>query len=1461
MAKKKKIANNRGYATTSAPSKKETLINKNDNTDKSNAEASSTTSTASTTPLLETTHKNAPPSSPFPPLENISTENDFITQLVQQFKSLNDYKANSTLNNLSEMDKLSFSLQDHNIEDCSFSLSDQLKDNFFSLLLSKMKKIILFVGLHWIFNVVYRTLIKLGFHEIDVKSSLAAIVSTRIEDHLDWLCLHVPYDRMPVGYYNNYFTEEELSIKLKRSENSDTSKNVTSNEKNKTPDDLVELKKVKSVDNSSSINDDYKLRILQAAQKFIDEEEEEEESINLKYARIKAELNELEKEVAQIKQQIIQLKQNLTNLEVDWDYDKDLADELYIKEQRRLAEEKQQEKISTNNTDGSINESTVENTIENKTGSIINSYGDEDEDEDGLFGGMMDIMEESIEKTQTTEPENLVMTWDIVNVSCDNWKGNTPKQILEKHCKKLGYVKQVYSRIKKGSSIWQATVILSKKGLDEPTVIVNLPPSVATEKPVDAEQLVAVRALFELDDTLSVYQVMAPPFKDIWLSWKRKKNESEEEARFGIDRDRLQFIYDTLESSLSRSPKKANFSTFDSSLQYDMIDKNNISSRLSKQKELFGGVKEKFNKRLNMPFYKELKKQRNDLPIAYYREEIIKATQDNQVVIISGETGCGKSTQVPQFLAEDLLINGDKYGSIMCTQPRRISAMSIAQRVSKEMGDKPRSIGSSQAMVGYQIRLESKLSDENVLVFCTTGILLRRLESDPWLEGVSHVVVDEVHERSIDSDFLLIILQSLCRLRPDLRIILMSATVNAERFSAYFENCPVLSIPGRTFPVHVQYLEDIIESTGYVLEEDSHYAVKKLRTRTTQGNINITGQHGSTKKVHYELYDADSDSEVDDIYNQNATRSKLSVVKMDDSENEMEGESDQQQQQQVYSKQTKKMIKRIDEYKINYDLIVTLMEHVCLQDIKDETIPKTGAILIFLPGMPEIRRLYDMMASHSNFGDPKKFILIALHSTLSSENQEKAFDIPPQGIRKVVLSTNIAETGVTISDITIVIDTGMSKIVSYDQERKISRLKQMFVAKANAHQRRGRAGRVQEGLCYHLFSKQRYDQMAAYETPEILRLPLEELCLRIKVCKLGSIENVLERALDAPPKKMIDNAIETLQEVQALSSDGNETLTPLGVHLSNLPVDVHIGKMILYGAMFRCLDPILTIAASISFKSPFIRPFGYEEEADKARKLFEQDNSDFLTVYKAYTTWRNKLIEFRQKPGWKRKIQQYCKTYYLSHKNLEMIEEMKKQYLELLISIGFVMVSDVDKQKLEKYDLNRYNRLCQIPSIYNQYGESTAMINAAITAGMYPKVAVYNKNNNTYMRPPNMLNMNIHPSSTLYHRHTTNTNNSEFLVYNTVVMNNDKIFLWENGIINPATLILFSNDLVIKHNIKYMVVDNWLKFKCFARTGVLMKFLRHELIKWLEDKINQPSMDLTSRTQNIMELIVKVLEN
>lgn len=237
------------------------------------------------------------------------------------------------------------------------------------------------------------------------------------------------------------------------------------------------------------------------------------------------------------------------------------------------------------------------------------------------------------------------------------------------------------------------------------------------------------------------------------------------------------------------------------------------------------------------------------------------------------------------------------------------------------------------------------------------------------------------------------------------------------------------------FEIHL--LKEIV--LGYVLEEDSPFAVRRVKVKTEVGNINVSGQSGSSKRVHYEMFEEDSDD--DDPYDPTRIESKLTILDQTNQDDTLDEPAVKK-----YSRQTRKMIKRMDEKKINYDLILELLDHICLPkksktetETKDDkqyeletkgfNIPDKGAILVFLPGMNEIRKIYDLVSSHSVFGDPKKFLLIALHSALSSEHQERAFDIPPEGVRKIVFSTNIAETGVTISDVTVVIDTGMAKVV------------------------------------------------------------------------------------------------------------------------------------------------------------------------------------------------------------------------------------------------------------------------------------------------------------------------------------------------------------------------------------------------------------------------------------------------
>jgi ATP-dependent RNA helicase DHX29 len=426
------------------------------------------------------------------------------------------------------------------------------------------------------------------------------------------------------------------------------------------------------------------------------------------------------------------------------------------------------------------------------------------------------------------------------------------------------------------------------------------------------------------------------------------------------------------------------------------------------------------------------------------------------------------------------------------------------------------------------------------------------LERPEDFQDITHVVLDEVHERTIDSDFLLVVLRRLMQKRPDLKLILMSATLEAQRFSNYLGGVPVMNIPGRTFPVEMKYLEDAVEMTGYRLSEDDSNGV----------------------------LDDDPDEVSDSTGDAAAGGLQASL----------EG----------YSKQTRETILNFDEYRMDYQLIKKLLLRIATEPEMDHY---SKAILVFMPGLAEIRRLNDEILAEPTF--QKGWIVHALHSSIASEDQEKAFNVPPEGTRKIVIATNIAETGITIPDITAVVDSGKEKMMRFDERRQLSRLVESFISRANAKQRRGRAGRVQNGICFHLFTKHRHDKLLAeQQTPELLRLSLQDLVLRVKICKLGEVEQTLLEALDPPSPKNIRRAIDSLKEVKALTS--NESLTPLGSQLAKLPLDVFLGKLIIHGAFFRCLDAAVSIAAILSSKSPFVNTMGSNSQRDAARNSFQR---------------------------------------------------------------------------------------------------------------------------------------------------------------------------------------------------------------------------------------------------------------
>ncbi|VFQ76391.1 unnamed protein product [Cuscuta campestris] len=541
---------------------------------------------------------------------------------------------------------------------------------------------------------------------------------------------------------------------------------------------------------------------------------------------------------------------------------------------------------------------------------------------------------------------------------------------------------------------------------------------------------------------------------------------------------------------------------------------------------------------------------RKSLPSYKEKERMLQAIACNQVVVISGETGCGKTTQLPQYILESEIESGrGAFCSIICTQPRRISAMAVAERVATERGEL---LGDS---VGYKVRLEGVKGKNTHLLFCTSGVLLRRLLSDHNLDGITHVFVDEIHERGMNEDFLLIVLKDLLARRQDLRLILMSATLNADLFSSYFGGAPTFHIPGFTYPVRVHFLEDVLEMTGYKL--------------TSFNQIDDYGQDKMWK-----------------TQKQLAPRKKKNQITglVEDALNRSNFDS--------YSARARDSLACWSPDSVGFNLIEAVLCHICRKE-------RPGAVLVFMTGWEDISCLRDQLKAHPLLGDPNRVFVLPCHGSMATSEQKLIFERPPQNVRKIVLATNMAEASITINDIVFVVDCGKAKETSYDALNNTPCLLPSWISQASARQRRGRAGRVQPGECYHLYPRCVYEAFAEYQLPELLRTPLNSLCLQIKSLQVGIIAEFLSAALQPPEPLAVQNAIEFLKMIGAL--DEHENLTHLGKYLSVLPVDPKLGKMLVMGAIFCCFDPILTIVAGLSVRDPFLLP---QDKKDVSVLLF-----------------------------------------------------------------------------------------------------------------------------------------------------------------------------------------------------------------------------------------------------------------
>ncbi|KAI5251509.1 P-loop containing nucleoside triphosphate hydrolase protein [Aureobasidium subglaciale] len=806
--------------------------------------------------------------------------------------------------------------------------------------------------------------------------------------------------------------------------------------------------------------------------------------------------------------------------------------------------------------------------------------------------------------------------------------------------------------------------------------------------------------------------------------------------------------------------------------------------------------------RQNTPAQQRMMVTRQGLPAWKLRNTIVEAVTSSQVTIISGETGSGKSTQSVQFVLDDMIRQGlGEAANIICTQPRRISALGLADRVADERCVK---VGEE---VGYSIRGESKQKPGTTkITFVTTGVLLRRLQTSGGkqqdvvdaLADVSHVVIDEVHERSLDTDFLMVLLRDVLQVRKDLKLILMSATLDAEIFKSYFAgnmSVSTVEIQGRTHPVQDIYLDDILRMTGFA------------------GGITEEGDEDGGKEP--------------------TMGAALRSVGM----------------------------------KINYDLISDTV-----QTIDEQLGSQDGGILIFLPGVAEIdRTLKTLQHLHHIHALP-------LHASLQPAEQKRVFPPAPAGKRKVICATNVAETSITIEDIVAVIDSGRVKETSFDAANGMTKLEEVWASRAACKQRRGRAGRVRAGTCYKLYTKQAEStKMAERPDPEILRVPLEQLCLSVKAMGVLDVPSFLARAITPPSTLAVSGALTTLHRMGAL--DGAE-LTALGRHLSSIPADLRCGKLLVYGAVFGCLDACLTIASILTARSPFVSPPARRDEAKTARLTFAPGGQgDLLCDLRAFELWTQKRAEGIPSSS----LRQWCDVNFLSTQTLFDIQTNRRQYMSSLQEIGFLNNATSTSSSTDHNARNNNTALIralvaaafspQVARIEFPDTKYAASVSGAIALDPEAKTIKYFREPNAIAAPclpgkstpsqPEQGNSRlfIHPSSTLFSS-APGTNfppSTAFLAYFSL-LSTSKTFIRDLTPFNAYTLLLFSGDIALDTQNRGLVVDGWIRLKGWARIGVLVGRLRSMLDAVLEGLVERPGEQLGGREKGLVDLVARLVE-
>ncbi|KAI1721332.1 helicase associated domain (HA2) domain-containing protein [Ditylenchus destructor] len=619
--------------------------------------------------------------------------------------------------------------------------------------------------------------------------------------------------------------------------------------------------------------------------------------------------------------------------------------------------------------------------------------------------------------------------------------------------------------------------------------------------------------------------------------------------------------------------------------------------------------------------YWELYRKRSQLPVWEYREKFLELLSKNQCITLVGETGSGKTTQIPQwcmdYAKEKARYTPGKRCLVACTQPRRVAAMSVATRVAEEIDVQ---LG---AEVGYSIRFEDCVSDRTVLKYCTDGMLLREAMNCPLLDQYAVIMLDEAHERTLATDILMGLIKEIVKHRSDIKIVVMSATLDAGKFQTYFDNCPLMSVPGRTFPVEIFYTP----------EPERDYLEAAVRT----------------------------------------------VIQI----------------------------------------------HLC-EEID-------GDILLFLTGQEEIEDACKRLRREiSNMGpETGELACIPLYSTLPPNQQQRIFDpAPPRKAngaisRKCVVSTNIAETSLTIDGVVFVIDPGFSKQKVYNPRIRVESLLVCPISKASAMQRAGRAGRTKPGKCFRLYTEKAYkNEMQEQTYPEILRSNLATVVLQLK--KLGIDDLVHFDFMDPPAPETLMRALELLNYLEAI--DDNGELTQLGSIMSEFPLDPQLAKMLVASTDLSCSNEILSITAMLSVPQCFVRPNEMKKQADEAKARFAHIDGDHLTLLNVYHAFKQN----REDPQW-------CYDNFVNYRALKNADEVRAQLAKIM----------------DKFNLKRVSTDFNSRDYYIN-------IRKALVAGFFMQVAHLERSGHYITVKDNQL-VNLHPSTVLDHK-------PEWALYNEFVL-------------------------------------------------------------------------------------------